>query len=108
MTFLQAILKPVKLSHMIKMSTAHHPLLSINWAFSQDKTDSAKMFLNIEFPQVLDLDMNTSIVYFEVFYKHFIVMFTLILFSVVRNKYLHAFPYHFFFFVFSMVETIFK
>ena len=30
MTFLQAILKPVELSHMIKMSTAYHPLLSIN------------------------------------------------------------------------------
>ena len=31
----------------------------------QDKADSAKIFLNIEFPQIIDMDMPTSVVYFE-------------------------------------------
>ena len=40
-------------------------LNSENKDFHQDKTDSAKMFLNIEFPQVIDMDIPTSVVYFE-------------------------------------------
>jgi len=31
----------------------------------KDKTNSAKMFLNIEFPQIMDMDIPTNIVYFE-------------------------------------------
>lgn len=62
-----------------KLSKKYHTgkLPAVDWldrlTFSEierisqkDKTDSAKMFMNIEFPQIMDKDIPTYIVYYEI------------------------------------------
>ena len=63
---------------LVKLSKKYHSgkLPAVDWldrlAFAEierinqkDKTNSAKMFLNVEFPQIIDMDIPTNIVYFE-------------------------------------------